>query len=237
MIGTCRSYRSGCLPSRRRVSGVKRAGGGLLAALLLAGCTAVEPRLDDEAQAADLPHRYRAALRTELAQAYFEQGVPALAAEEAQAALVLDPVNRDAAHLLALLAVRGGDAATAEVWFQRALAAPGAADDTVLRKNYKRFACERIGRQASRPGCPRDPASGQTGAQTGEEAGGGDLKSDVSWLHLLRAQSIAMDNSPASGANRRQQGYGRTGQPRQAAGGLGHHRTRQENSSEESRDE
>jgi hypothetical protein len=172
MIGTGRPYRSGCVPSRRRVSGVKRARGGLLAALLLAGCTAVEPRLDDEAQATDLPHQYRAALRTELAQAYFEQGVPALAAEEAQAALVLDPVNRDAAHLLALLAVRGGDAATAEAWFQRALAAPGAADDTVLRKNYKRFACERIGRQASRPGCPRDPASGQTGAQTGEEAGG-----------------------------------------------------------------
>ncbi|CAB3798688.1 hypothetical protein [Pararobbsia alpina] len=219
MIGTGRRSSHGWS------SGAKCAHGGMVAALLLAGCAAVEPRLNDEAHAADLPRRYRAALRTELAQAYFEQGVPAIAAVEAQAALALDPVNRHAAHLLALLAVQGGDVEAAEAWFRRALSAPGAADDPVLRKNYKRFDCERIGRQASRADCPSGPARED------------DLKSDVSWPHLLRAQSIAMDNSTASGANRRHTEYGRTGQSRQAAGGLGHHRTRQEYSSEGSRDE
>jgi tetratricopeptide (TPR) repeat protein len=228
MMGLGRRSSHRCLPGAKgtkRTKCMKRAQGGVVAALLLAGCVALEPRVDDEAQAADLPRPYRAALRTELARAYFEQGVPALAAVEAQAALALDPVNRDAAHLLALLAVQGGDVATAEVWFRRALAAPGAADDPLLHKNYKRFACERTGRQASRPGCPGNPTSGD------------DSKSDVSWLHLLRAQSIAMDNSAASGANRRHREYGRMGQSRQAGGGLRPHRTRQENSSEESRDE
>jgi hypothetical protein len=246
--------------------GAKRAQGGMVAALLLAGCASVDPLLDDEVPVVpavvteparpgfeDLPEarcarhagpadtarsmsgggvrdasiqrRYRATLRAELAQAYLEQGVPAVAAEEARAALMLDPVNRDAAHLLALLAAQDGAFAEADACFQRALAAPGAAGDRVLRENYVRFSCERFGRRPSVSGCPN------------AAAGGDESKSDVSGLHLLRAQSIAMDNSPASGTNRQNLQYGHTGQSRSAAGGLGHRRIRQENSSEESRDE
>jgi tetratricopeptide (TPR) repeat protein len=157
------------LPGLRWLSGAKRAHGGVLAALLLAGCTAVEPRMDDEARAADLSPGYRAALRTELAQAYFEQGVPTLAAVEAQAALALDPVNRDAAHLLALLAVQAGEAAAAQAWFQRALAAPGAAGDAILRKNYQRFACGQTGSQARRHVCEEGAASEKTNERAVEQ--------------------------------------------------------------------
>jgi hypothetical protein len=219
--------------TRRWRSGTQGARGGMAAVVLLAGCAsggaigeaAVEPRMDDEVQVAGAPDRYRVALRLELARAYFEQGVPALAAAEARAALALDPASRDAAHLLALLAVQGDDVELAGTWFLRALAAPGAAEDRVLRENYRRFACERPSRQASELTCPTGPARGD------------DLKSDVSGLQLLRARSIAMDNSAAFGINRRQKAYGRTGKTRQAAGDLRHHRIRQKNSSEESRDE
>lgn len=219
--------------THRRRAGTQGARGGMAAVVLLAGCAtggatgeaALESRMDDEVQSVGASDRYRAALHLELAQAYFEQGVPALAATEARTAVALDPASRDAAHLLALLAVRDGDFEMAGMWFLRALAAPGAADDPVLRENYRRFACERPGQQASKLVCP-------TGS-----SGGDDLKSDVSRLHLLRTQSIAMDNSAAFGINRRHQAYGRTGKTWQAAGDLGHHRIRQENSSEESRDE
>ncbi|MEJ0004303.1 MAG: hypothetical protein WDN30_13510 [Pararobbsia sp.] len=171
------------------------------------------------------PQAYRAALRAQLAQAYLEQGAPTVAVLEASTALELDPVNRNAAHLLALIAVQRMDLAEAQRYFERALAAPGAAGDAVLGKNYARFTCERLARRSAVTDC--------TSMRTRLD----DPKSEVSGLPLLRPQSIAMDNSPASGADRRQVEQGQTGQSLQAADGPGHRRTRQKNSSEESRDE
>jgi tetratricopeptide (TPR) repeat protein len=171
------------------------------------------------------PDTYRAQLRAPLAQAYLERGAPGVAAIEARAALDLDPANRGATHLLALLAVQDGEFALAEQYFRRALAAPGADEDVVLSGNYARFICERLGRQRVGSDC-------KSAQRRSDES-----KSDVSGLRLLHTQSIAMDNSAASGANRQFVDQGRTGEPSRAAGGQGRHSNIQENSSEESRDE
>ena len=161
---------------------------------------------------------WAAGVHSELARVYLQNGATDVASDEARRALAIEPDNRHAAHVLALVAVQHGDVSGAADFFERALAMRGARHDTILMANYETFLCARDRQCASRErGASSDGATGISGQ--------------------LRAQSIAIDNSAASLSFREPLNDGRTGQARHATGGTMDHRIRQENSSEELRDE
>ena len=168
---------------------------------------------------------WRATVHAELARVYFEGGAIDIAGEEAMQAREIDPDNRDAAHVLALIALRRGEPERAGQYFDQALAARCARTDRVLAKNYAQFVCERAGHCAvSHPVGRDEPGSNVDASRLGE-------------IGQLRAQSIAIDNSAASDPIREYLNDGRKGQSQQATGGTTNRRTRQEYSSEELRDE
>ncbi|HTJ95223.1 MAG TPA: hypothetical protein VL424_19180 [Pararobbsia sp.] len=174
---------------------------------------------------------WQVALHAELARVYLQSGAIDVAEDEARRALAIDATDRTAAHVLALVALRHGDDEAASHYFERALAAqagralvngPGGptirAGDPVLAANYAMFLCARAGQCAS------------AGVQDAPRTAGGENSQ-------LRAQSIAIDNSPAFRPFRKPLNDGRTGQSQQATGGTMDRRNRQEYSSEELRDE
>ncbi|CAM2146398.1 conserved protein of unknown function [Pararobbsia alpina] len=185
------------------------------AGLNVGGFTAAEP-------GADKAVAWHAAVHTELARVYFQGGAIDLAEDESNQALRIDAGSRDAAHLLALVALRRGEFDRAEAFFDRALAAEAAAFqgrvDPVLAANYANFRCERMG----------ECVSGESGKAPNA------TRVEIGQLH---AQSIAIDNSAASDPIGKPLNDGRTGQSQQATGGTMDRRTRQEYSSEELRDE
>jgi hypothetical protein len=185
------------------------------AGLNAGGLAAAEP-------GADKAVAWHAAVHTELARVYFQGGAIDLAEDESNQALRIDAGSRDAAHLLALVALRRGEFDLAEAFFDRALAAQAAVFqgrvDPVLAANYANFRCERMGECVS-------GESGKAPKATRVEIG------------QLHAQSIAIDNSAASDPIGKPLNDGRTGQSQQATGGTMDRRTRQEYSSEELRDE
>lgn len=161
---------------------------------------------------------WAADVHAELARAYLQHGAMDVAEDEARRALVIEPDHRHAAHVLALVALQHGDEASAADFFERAVAMRGGRSDAVLVANYETFLCARDGQCASRE---RGASGGGATGHTGQ----------------LRAQSIAIDNSAASFPFGKPVNDGRTGQSRHATGGKMDRRIRQENSSEELRDE
>ena len=201
-----------------------RAWGCAAIALALAGCAAPswgEGESGDlaygEARVAGGRGSARAAVHVELARVYFEQGVLDVAQHEAGLAHEIDASNHDAPHLLALIALQQAEPERAGRLFESALDARGGRADRVLARNYAHFRCEYMQRCAKR----ESQATESQATETGQ----------------LRAQSIAIDNSPASDANRNPRNTGRTGQSQQATGGAMKRWTTQEYSSEEPRDE
>lgn len=199
-----------------------------------------ELRVWRDSGAAHVSGPWRAAVHAELGRVYFEGGALEIAGEEAMRARELDPDNRDAAHLLALIALRRGELGRAGHYFEQALGSRGAHADRVLANNYAQFVCVRAGQCAAPPPVVRDPVLRDPVLRdpvVRDEARSNGDALGLGKIGQLRAQSIAIDNSAAPDPIREYLNDGRKGQSQQATGGTTNRRTRQEYSSEELRDE
>lgn len=119
----------------------------LLLALFLAGCTTLPqvgrdtpsaPQETTQAANED-PLRFRARVHAELGANYFQRGQLAVALEELNEAIRLDPRYGLAHSILGLVYAEMNDVARADAAFQRAVAA--APNEGDIRNNYGAFLC------------------------------------------------------------------------------------------------
>jgi type IV pilus assembly protein PilF len=129
---------------------VRRAARGLVAALLsaallAAGCTTVTTTaggvvVPDNAGKSEADPRKRAEIRTELASSYYRDGRLAVALEETQRAVKIDPRYAPAHGLLGLIYMDLGDRREAEDSFGRALRLEP--DNSDILNNFGWFLCQ-----------------------------------------------------------------------------------------------
>ncbi|MDQ6619152.1 MAG: type IV pilus biogenesis/stability protein PilW [Pseudomonadota bacterium] len=97
------------------------------------------PEAPPTAKAQEAPPQQRSQLRTELAAGYYERGQMAIAIEELDEAVRLDPRNGRAYNIYGLVYATLGENAKAEESFQKALAL--APDDSDTRHNWGWYLC------------------------------------------------------------------------------------------------
>lgn len=115
----------------------------LLLAALAGGCTTVTTTVggvEVPANKADPDPRKRAEIRTELASSYYREGRLAIALEETQRAVQIDPRYAPAHALLGLIYMDIGDRREAEASFGRALRLEP--EDSNIQNNYGWFLCQ-----------------------------------------------------------------------------------------------